>query len=80
MFDKWRASTLADFPTCSGLWWQSIQRLRRYRQLRERCNRDCRCWLGTDGIGYCLENLTVLAGPKTWANIAITRYDRWAQI
>jgi phage terminase large subunit-like protein len=33
--------------------------------------------LGTDGIGYCLEDLTVLAGPKTWANIAITAYDRW---
>jgi len=33
--------------------------------------------LGTDGIGYCLEDLTVLAGPKTWGNIAVTAYDRW---
>lgn len=32
--------------------------------------------LGTDGVAYCIEDLTVLAGPRTWANIAVTAYDR----
>lgn len=32
--------------------------------------------LGTDGNGYCLEDCTVKAGPKTWGNVATTAYDR----
>lgn len=32
--------------------------------------------LGTDGNGYLLEDLTVLAGPTVWGNVATTAYDR----
>lgn len=32
--------------------------------------------LGTDGNAYVLEDATVLAGPGTWGNVAVTLYDR----
>lgn len=32
--------------------------------------------LGTDGVGYVLEDLTVKAGPKTWGEVAANAYDR----
>jgi phage terminase large subunit-like protein len=32
--------------------------------------------LGTDGVGYCLEDLTVKAGPRTWGNVVAQAYDR----
>jgi predicted phage terminase large subunit-like protein len=32
--------------------------------------------LGTDGIAYLLEDLTVKAGPATWGRIATNAYDR----
>lgn len=32
--------------------------------------------LGTDGNGYLLEDLTVKAGPATWARVATSAYDR----
>lgn len=32
--------------------------------------------LGLDGNGYVLEDLTVLAGPTTWGNVATTAFDR----
>jgi phage terminase large subunit-like protein len=35
------------------------------------------CALGTDGIGYLLEDLTVKAGPGTWGKVATTAYERW---
>lgn len=31
--------------------------------------------LGTDGIGYILEDLTVKAGPKTWGQVACNAYE-----
>lgn len=34
------------------------------------------CALGTDGIGYLLEDLTVKAGPATWGKVATTAYER----
>lgn len=34
--------------------------------------------LGTDGIGYLLEDCTIKAGPATWARIATSAYDRHA--
>lgn len=33
--------------------------------------------LGTDGVGYILEDCTVKAGPATWGNVAASAYDRW---
>ena len=33
--------------------------------------------LGTDGVGYLLEDLTVKAGPATWGRIATDAFDRW---
>jgi hypothetical protein len=32
--------------------------------------------LGMDGIGYCLEDITVKAGPATWGKVATDAYDR----
>lgn len=32
--------------------------------------------LGTDGIAYILEDLTVKAGPATWGRVAVSAYDR----
>ena len=32
--------------------------------------------IGTDGIGYLLEDLTLKAGPATWGKVATTAYDR----
>lgn len=32
--------------------------------------------LGTDGIGYVLEDLTLTAGPSTWGNVVTAAYDR----
>lgn len=32
--------------------------------------------LGTDGLGYVLEDLTIKAGPATWGNVATTAYER----
>lgn len=32
--------------------------------------------LGTDGVGYVLEDLTVKAGPATWGRVATSAYDR----
>jgi phage terminase large subunit-like protein len=32
--------------------------------------------LGTDGIGYCIEDLTVKAGPATWGRVATSAYER----
>jgi Phage terminase large subunit/Terminase RNaseH-like domain len=33
--------------------------------------------LGTDGNAYCLEDLTVKAGPNTWGRVVASAYDRW---
>jgi hypothetical protein len=32
--------------------------------------------LGTDGIGYCLEDVSVKAGPATWGKVACSAFDR----
>ncbi|GAI83154.1 unnamed protein product, partial [marine sediment metagenome] len=32
--------------------------------------------LGTDGIGYVLEDLTLKAGPATWGKVAASAYER----
>lgn len=32
--------------------------------------------LGTDGIGYLLEDLTIKAGPATWGKIVVDAYER----
>jgi PBSX family phage terminase large subunit len=32
--------------------------------------------LGVDGRAYCLEDVTIKAGPATWGNMAVTTYDR----
>ncbi len=32
--------------------------------------------LGTNGVGYLLEDLTIKAGPATWGNVATQAYDR----
>lgn len=32
--------------------------------------------IGTDGIGYVLEDCTLKAGPATWARVATSAYDR----
>ena len=32
--------------------------------------------LGTDGIGYALEDLTINAGPATWGKVAASAYER----
>lgn len=32
--------------------------------------------LGSDGIGYCLEDLTINAGPATWGKVAASAYER----
>jgi len=32
--------------------------------------------LGTDGIGYVLEDLTLKAGPKTWGEVAASAFER----
>ncbi len=32
--------------------------------------------LGTNGIGYVLEDLTVTAGPKVWGGVVASAYDR----
>jgi phage terminase large subunit-like protein len=32
--------------------------------------------LGTDGIGYLLEDLTLKAGPATWGKIVVDAYER----
>ncbi len=32
--------------------------------------------LGTDGIGYLLEDVTVKAGPATWGKVAASAYER----
>jgi Phage terminase large subunit len=32
--------------------------------------------LGMDGVGYCLEDLSVKAGPATWGKVATDAYDR----
>lgn len=32
--------------------------------------------LGTDGIGYCLEDLTMKAGPAKWGKITASAYER----
>ncbi len=34
------------------------------------------CGLGTDGIGYVLEDLTIKAGPATWGKVAASAYAR----
>lgn len=34
------------------------------------------CGLGTDGIGYVLEDLTLLAGPAKWGAVAASAYNR----
>jgi phage terminase large subunit-like protein len=36
----------------------------------------CVAGLGTDGIGYLLEDLTVKAGPATWGRVATSAYER----
>ena len=36
------------------------------------------CGIGTDGIGYLLEDCTVRAGPATWATVAASAYERHA--
>ena len=33
--------------------------------------------LGTDGVGYVLEDLTIKTGPETWGKIVCDAYDRW---
>lgn len=32
--------------------------------------------LGTDGVGYVMEDLTVKAGPATWGQVVASAYDR----
>lgn len=32
--------------------------------------------VGTDGVGYLLEDLTIKAGPKTWGKVATEAFDR----
>lgn len=32
--------------------------------------------LGTDGVAYVLEDLTIQAGPATWGNVATSAFDR----
>lgn len=32
--------------------------------------------LGSDGIGYCLEDLTINAGPATWGKVVASAYER----
>ena len=34
------------------------------------------CGLGTDGVGYMLEDLTLKAGPLTWGKAAVNAYTR----
>jgi predicted phage terminase large subunit-like protein len=34
------------------------------------------CGLGTDGVGYVLEDLTIKAGPSTWGGVAVSAYER----
>jgi phage terminase large subunit-like protein len=34
------------------------------------------CGLGTDGIGYALEDITIKAGPATWGKVATDAYER----
>ncbi|MCP4410177.1 MAG: DNA-packaging protein [Gammaproteobacteria bacterium] len=34
--------------------------------------------LGTDGVAYVLEDLTLQAGPATWGNVATSAFDRHA--
>ncbi len=34
------------------------------------------CALGADGIGYALEDLTLLAGPKKWGGVVASAYNR----
>ena len=34
------------------------------------------CGLGTDGVGYVLEDLTVKCGPAAWGRIVASAYDR----
>jgi phage terminase large subunit-like protein len=34
------------------------------------------CALGTDGIGYFLEDLSLLAGPKKWGGVVASAYTR----
>jgi phage terminase large subunit-like protein len=34
------------------------------------------CALGSDGLGYVLEDLTLLAGPKKWGGVAASAYHR----
>ncbi len=34
------------------------------------------CALGTDGIGYVLEDLTLLAGPAKWGSVVASAYQR----
>lgn len=36
------------------------------------------CGLGTDGVGYVLEDLTLRAGPAKWGKVATSAYDRHA--
>lgn len=36
----------------------------------------CVAGLGTDGIGYIMEDLTVKAGPATWGKVAVNAYQR----
>lgn len=36
------------------------------------------CGLGTDGVGYVLEDLTLRAGPATWGKVATSAFDRHA--
>lgn len=33
--------------------------------------------LGTDGVGYVLEDLTIKTGPEKWGKIVCDAYDRW---
>jgi hypothetical protein len=34
--------------------------------------------IGTDGIGYVLEDCTIHASPKVWGNVATSAFDRYA--
>lgn len=34
------------------------------------------CGLGTDGVGYVLEDCSLKAGPRTWGGVATSAYDR----
>lgn len=36
----------------------------------------CVVGLGTDGVAYILEDLTVKAGPSTWGTVAVDAYNR----